>query len=88
MSHPYRVSILDAAARELAHLDKPVALRIVKRIEWLASNLDEINPEALKGHFSNLFKLRIGDYRVIYAILDNECRIIIYSIGHRREIYR
>jgi len=51
MSHSYRVSILDSAARELAHLDKSVALRIVKRIEWLASNLDEINPEALKGHF-------------------------------------
>lgn len=88
MSHPYRVSILDSAARELAHLDKPVAQRIVRRIEWLASNLYEINPEALKGPFSNLFKLRAGDYRIIYAILDNEHRIVIHSIGHRREIYR
>lgn len=52
----YRVSILDAAARELEHLDKSTALRVIRRVEWLASNLDEVNPEALKGHFSNLFK--------------------------------
>ncbi len=36
MSQPYRVSILDAAARELALLDKPVAQLIIKRVEWLA----------------------------------------------------
>jgi mRNA interferase RelE/StbE len=88
MSHPYRVSVLDAAERELVHLDKSVAQRIVKRVEWLALNLEEINPEALKGSFADLFKLRVGDYRVIYAILDNEHRIIIHSVGYRREIYR
>jgi mRNA-degrading endonuclease RelE of RelBE toxin-antitoxin system len=45
----YRIHILDAAARELARLDKPVGRRAVERIHWLAANLDSIKPEALTG---------------------------------------
>lgn len=88
MSHSYHVSVLAPAARDLARLDKPVAQRIVRRLEWLASNLDEIHPEALKRTLSDFFKLRIGDYRVIYEIIQDERRVVIHCIGHRREIYR
>ena len=88
MNRPYHVYVLASAARDLARLDKPVARGIVRRLEWLASNLDEIHPEALKGTLSDFFKLRIGDYRVVYEIIKVERRVIIHCIGHRREIYR
>ena len=84
----YRVRILDAATRELARLDKPVGRRIVERINWLAANLDDIQPEALAGDLSGLYKLRAGDYRILYEILHDEQTIVIHGIGHRREIYR
>ena len=84
----YHICILEEASRELAHLDKAVGRRIVERIHWLAAKLDEIRPEALAGDLIGLYKLRVGDYRVIYEIAHNEKTIVIHAIGHRREIYR
>jgi mRNA interferase RelE/StbE len=84
----YRIRILDAATRELSRLDKPVSRRIVERLRWLAANLDAIRLEALTGELTGLYRLRIGDYRIIYEILREEQTIVIHAIGHRREIYR
>ena len=84
----YRIRILQTAARELERLDKPIARRIVERINWLAANLDDIRPEPYKGDLVGLYKLRIGDYRVVYEILYDEKMIVIHQVGHRGEIYR
>lgn len=84
----YRVRLLDVASKNLANLDKPVARRIVERVHWLAENLGDANLEALTGDFEGLFKLRVGDYRIIYELIHEEQLIIIHTIGHRREIYR
>jgi mRNA interferase RelE/StbE len=83
----YSVRVLKAAARELERLDKAIARRVVQRIQWLADNLQSINPVGLKGDLSGLYKLREGDYRIIYQILRKEKVILIHSIGHRREVY-
>jgi mRNA interferase RelE/StbE len=69
-------------------LDKPVGRRIVERINWLAANLDSVVPEALAGNLAGLYKLRVGDYRVIYETLRQEETIVVHAIGHRSEIYR
>jgi mRNA interferase RelE/StbE len=84
----YQVWILDAAASQLASLDQAVARRIVRRIRWLAGNLEEIQPEALTGDLAGFYKLRVGDYRVVYESSHADQAIIIHLIGHRREIYR
>lgn len=84
----YRIRIMEAATRDLVRLDKPVSQRIVKRIEWLGANLESIKPEVLAGNLAGLYKLRVGDYRVIYEILHDERAIMIHKVGHRREIYR
>jgi mRNA interferase RelE/StbE len=84
----YRIRILESAARELGRLDKPVGRRVSRRINWLAENLDDLQPEALTGDLAGLFKLRAGDYRILYEILREEQTITIHLIGHRREIYR
>jgi mRNA interferase RelE/StbE len=84
----YRLRILDAATRELAALDKQIATRIVKRVRWLSENLDSVRPQPLTGDLSDFYKLRVGDYRVIYEVLRRDETIVIHSIGHRREIYR
>ena len=84
----YSVRILKSASRELEALDKQVAKRIVAKIEWLSENLESLKPTALKGELSGLFKLREGDFRIIYQILHKERIVVIHAIGHRREIYR
>jgi mRNA interferase RelE/StbE len=84
----YEVRIQNSAARELAQLDKQVAYRVVKRIKWLAANVEEVNPDALSGDLAGLFKLRVSDYRVVYEVLHSEQVIVVHLIGHRREIYR
>jgi mRNA interferase RelE/StbE len=84
----YQIRVLDPAARELARLDKQVGRRIVRRIHWLAENLDDVKPVALTGDLAGLFRLRVGNYRVIYQIRHDEHTIVIHLVGHRREIYR
>ena len=84
----YTIRILNAAARELAKLDKGVARRMVERIRWLAENLEKTKPKPLKGDLAGLYKLREGDYRIIYEIIRREKAIIIHSIGHRRKVYK
>jgi len=80
--------ILDAAARDIEQLDKGVAKRIVKRVRWLAGNIDAIQLEALTGALSGLYKLRVGDFRVIYEILHSEETIVIHAVGHPRRYLR
>lgn len=80
--------ILENAITELSELDKASAKRIVKRINWLSENFENIRPEPLTANLTGFYKLRVGDYRVIYEIFTNEQCLVIHKIGHRREIYR
>ncbi len=84
----YQVRILDQAGKELGGLDKPIGRRIVKRLGWMAEHFDEIKPQSLTGDLAGLYKLRVGDFRVIYEILASEATLLVHAIGHRREIYR
>ncbi|MCC7355674.1 MAG: type II toxin-antitoxin system RelE/ParE family toxin [Anaerolineae bacterium] len=65
----YRIHILDTATRALERLDKPVARRIVERINWLAANLDDTKLEPMTGDLVGLYKFRVGDYRILYEIV-------------------
>jgi mRNA interferase RelE/StbE len=84
----YEILVLEDAESDLENLDRLLARRIVRRVEWLAEHLDEINLAPLTGELSGLFKLRVGDYRVIYRVIKSENLIVIHRIGHRREVYR
>lgn len=84
----YHVRILESASRELGRLDQLPARRIAEPITWLAVNLESIKPEPLARDLSGLYKLRVGDYRVLYEILHDERSLVIHSIGHRRDVYR
>lgn len=74
------------ALDDLQRLDKPVGRRILNKITWLSQHFNNITPEPLSGELSGAFKIRIGDWRVIYTV-EKEV-IVIQAIGHRREIYK
>jgi mRNA interferase RelE/StbE len=84
----YILQMLDSAARDLAKIDKPVARRIVLRLTWMVENFDSVRHIPLSGELSGFYKFRVGDYRVLYQILDKEKIILIHAIGHRRDVYR
>ena len=76
----------EGAIKDLEKLDRQVAQRILKRVAWFSNNFKMVVPEPLAGEFKGAFKLRVGEWRVIYTV-EGEA-IIIRFVGHRREIYR
>lgn len=84
----YHVRLLEAASKNLAKLERPLVRRIIDRLQWLEENVREADLEALVGEFKGMYKLRVGDHRVIYELLHGERLIIVHMIGHRREVYR
>ncbi len=85
----YEVEFTSAAESDLARLSKTIAQRILKKIRWLAENFEDVTPESLTGDWKGLYKLRVGDYRVLYTFSQVERRVIIvHLIKHRREVYK
>ena len=82
-----RVEFVPQAESDLAHLDKPIAQRVLKRLRWLAENLDVIAPEALTGQWRGVFRLRVGDYRVLYTFDEAKKEIVVHLVGHRSKVY-
>ena len=87
----WRIEFEDAALKELAKLDKPVARRILAFLRERVAALDDPRSigEALKGSkLGEFWKYRVGDYRIIANIEDGVMRILVLKVGNRREVYR
>lgn len=81
----FNIKYKKSVARDLGRFDKKEARRILDKIEKDLSEHAESYP-ALKGEFAGLRKMRVGDYRVIFTVMDED--VLILRIGHRREIYK
>ncbi|MES0337354.1 MAG: type II toxin-antitoxin system RelE/ParE family toxin [Candidatus Magnetobacterium sp. LHC-1] len=75
----------DNAIEGLEKLDRPVRQRILKKVTWLKENFEYIIPEKLMWGISGTYKLRVGDWRLIYVLMDD--KLIIHELAHRSEIY-
>jgi mRNA interferase RelE/StbE len=84
----YSLSIKRAAAQELeAVAQRSDRQRLVARIEALAEDPRPAGCEKLAGQ-SDRYRVRQGDYRVVYSVDDAERVVLIVKVGHRREVYR
>ncbi len=83
----YELVILPGARRDLERLDPPVRRRIAGRLDWVAEHFDEVQPEALTGDYAGWFKIRVGDYRILYQFDRAAHNLTIVKIRHRREVY-
>jgi mRNA interferase RelE/StbE len=81
----YNIVYKKSVHRDLKKLSKPEAKRILDQIETELVKKPKSNP-LLKGQFAGLRKYRIGDYRVIYAILEKD--VLILRIGNRKDVYK
>jgi mRNA interferase RelE/StbE len=82
----YAVLIEPSAAKALRKLDPSNAQRLRAAIDLLAENPRPPTAIPLKG--SVFWRVRVGDYRIIYDIRDEEPVVLVLDVGHRREIYR
>jgi addiction module RelE/StbE family toxin len=80
----FEIAYKKSVQRDLANLGKAEARRVLDKIEKDLSTRADGYP-ALKGQFAGLRKLRVGDYRVIFAILGQQ--VLVLRIGHRSDIY-
>lgn len=84
---PYSISYVPSAARALRKFDESTARRLLREIEKLADDPRPPGSIQLKGGDGE-FRVRAGDYRIIYDVEDSELVVLVLRLGHRREIYR
>lgn len=82
----YKIFIKKSAAHELKVIPKKSLTKIIDRIQSLA--LNPRPPGCQKLTVRDLYRIRQGDYRIVYLIQDEKSEVHIFKIGHRREIYR
>jgi mRNA interferase RelE/StbE len=81
----YNILYKKSVQRDLKKLGKTEARRILDQLEAELSKKPDSYP-ILKGEFAGLRKYRLGDYRIIYALMDKD--VVVLRIGHRKEVYR
>ena len=82
----FQVILPRSVQKELNHMPDDIAKRILTRLAELETNPRPPDVKKLKGR--SAWRIRVGDYRVIYEIHDRALQIIVITVGHRREVYR
>lgn len=83
----YRIKIAKSAFSRLKQLSEDIKTRLIKTINGLSTNPRPNNRVPIKGK-KNAYRIRKGNYRIIYTINDDILLILIIRIGHRKDIYR
>jgi mRNA interferase RelE/StbE len=84
----YSIRIKQSAERALQRLGKSDRRRIDEHILALAENPRPSGAIPLRGGGKGLWRVRVGDWRIIYQIRDDELVVLIIAVAHRREVYR
>jgi len=84
----YQVVISKAAGNELRRLPKNEIARIYSKMQSLADNPRPPGCKKLEGSKEGLWRIRVGNYRIIYSIDDSVCVVDIQYVGDRKDIYR
>jgi len=86
----YRVEFTTSAGREIRKLRKSIQPKLMKniseRINALAEDPRPPGVEKVEGH--DLWRVRAGDYRIVYSVEEAMLTVVVVKIGHRREVYR
>ena len=87
MPHRYAIKFRPAAERALEELPRDVQRRIGKKIDALAVNPRPSGVKKLVGE-EDVYRVRAGDYRIVYQIQDAVLLVLVVRVGHRRDVYR
>jgi len=86
----YQIKTTPTFDKNIKKLDRQVAKRIIRKIEWLASRseMPNLSVKYLPKDLEGLQKYRVGDWRVLFWLDYKNKEIILYGVRHRREIYK
>ena len=84
---PFKIKWKSSAKKELRKIDKSQIVKILDEVEKLSSNPYPQNHKKLLGT-ENIYRIRIGDYRVVYSIDNGELIIQIIRVRHRKDVYK
>jgi len=84
----YKIILLPTALESLKNIDQKIGIRILDKLEWLAENFDYVRPLPLKGNLRGFYKLRVGNWRVVYEVDRDRLEITVHFVGHRSQIYK
>jgi mRNA interferase RelE/StbE len=84
---PYRIEYAKGVDKDLQKIPNKTALRITKAVDRLGTNPRPAGCVKLVG-FDTEYRIRVGDYRVIYQIHDSVLVLLVIELGHRKDIYR
>lgn len=87
MANSFRIVVAPAAARQLRRLDAPSRRRVQAAVELLADDPRPPGARKLVGGAGE-WRVRTGDYRIVYEIHDHVLLLLMVAVGHRRDIYR
>jgi len=82
----YTIKYKPVASRQLAKLNRNIQARLMPKIKALANNPRPHGAIKLQG-YENRYRIRVGDYRVIYEIWDSVLVVVIAEVGHRSDVY-
>ena len=82
----YKVVIAKSAEKELAQLPVEAIMRIREKVSSLANNPRPDGCKKMKG-YKDLYRICVGDYRVIYSIQDTILTVTVVAVGNRKDIY-
>ena len=85
----WKIEYAASAVKELKKLDKPTAKRIVDYMDNQVSSLEDPRSlgKALTGMLGDFWRYRVGDYRVVCDIKDDEILVLVLRVGHRSKVY-
>ena len=81
----FRIVINKSAAKEIERIEKIDRIRIIEKIRSLASDPRPFGSKKLSGQ--EKYRIRQGNYRILYQVIDDELIINVVKVGHRRDIY-
>ena len=84
---PFAVVLKRSAEKEVASLDVRVQGRILEALATLAENPRPPGAQKLRGPY-DLWRIRVGDYRILYRVEENVLKVYVVRVSHRREVYR
>ena len=82
----YEIFFRESVWKELKKVPKADLKKIISRIEQLGNDPRPMGCEKLTGH--ELYRIRQGNYRIVYSIQDNELTVWVVKVGHRKDVYR
>jgi len=83
----YSIEVSATAEKQLRKLSKKDQISVLKRIQELSGEPRPNHSRKLRGQ-DNIYRVRVGNYRILYSIENKHLTIIILKVGHRRDVYR